>query len=74
MCWEVQCTPTCSMGTRGLSLAYVDPSLIGRKVCTKAVGGNVAHQDITLDYKGDHTLGNNVACNSMNQIIFSVKH
>ena len=38
-------------GDKRLSLADVDPSLVGRKVCTKAVGGGVAHQDITLDYK-----------------------
>ena len=31
-------------GDKRLSLADVDPSLVGRKVCTKAVGGGVAHQ------------------------------
>ena len=29
-------------GDKRLSLADIDPSLVGRKVCTKAVGGGVA--------------------------------
>ena len=42
-------------GDNSLTLADVDTSLVGRKVCTKAVGmanrGGVAPHDITVDYK-----------------------
>ena len=36
---------------KSLTLASVDPSLVGRKVCTKAVGGGLVPQNLTMDYR-----------------------
>lgn len=35
-----------------VSLADADTSMVGRKVCTKAVKGGIVHQDLTAEYKG----------------------
>lgn len=52
-------------GDKSLTLAHVDASLVGRKVCTKAVGvairGGVAPHDITVDYK-DGTSRASLSC------------